>query len=308
MIQKRLPSSIRQPSITWPITQAITTQIKRGSCRAQLGVLLLLIASTQAGAATLDFDWRARFSATEQHQLRHWIQDTQSGLERLVGDTGLDTRLVFYRQSSASGPVPWAETIRSIPQGVRLYVDPRHGSERLYADWTAAHELSHLVLPYLGPESSWFAEGFASYMQYRVLHAMGRLSAEAAQDTYMSHVREARRDYPYPHRPFVQAAGSLRRTGLYSVMYWGGSVYFLRVDRALRTHQSSLDAVLREYLACCRRNDDRLGRLIETLDTLAGSPVFSTELHRLQHEPGFPRMPDSSGLSAAGQSENETKS
>ena len=118
------------------------------------------------------------------------------------------------------------------------------------------------------------------------------LEPDDPMQVYRRHLDAARAGYPYGERPFARAASSLRRAGRYSVMYWGGAVYFLRVDAALRERDRTLVEVLREYLACCRRDYDRLDDLVARLDALAGDRLFSRELQRMRDEPGFPRWPD----------------
>jgi hypothetical protein len=61
---------------------------------------------------------------------------------------------------------------------VLLYVRKGASLEELRADWTAAHELSHLFHPYLGDDGRWLAEGLASYYQ-NVLRARSGLLEEA---------------------------------------------------------------------------------------------------------------------------------
>jgi len=67
----------------------------------------------------------------------------------------------FHRRDAGA----LGHTRRSRRQSVHFYVDPQFSYDALRRDWTASHELSHLVLPYLGAEHIWFAEGFASDMQ-----------------------------------------------------------------------------------------------------------------------------------------------
>ena len=53
-------------------------------------------------------------------------------------------------------------------------------------DWTAPHEMSHLAIPYIGEKEVWFAEGFASFMQYQVMMEMGVMTKVLADRAYHS--------------------------------------------------------------------------------------------------------------------------
>jgi len=265
-----------------------------GVLRRLPAVALVLLAASLGGAeaAELRWHWRDGFNSAEQRKLRDWVERTAAGLERVVGPLPMTVHIYFHRRSRAREPVPWAHTERSAREGVHFHVDPGFPLQAFLADWTAPHELSHLVLPYLGARHAWFAEGFASYMQYQVMQAMGVIDETQVQALYAGHLRRARRGYDRPRTPFAAAAPRLRAEGRYPVMYWGGAVYFLRVARALEAASGpALTAVLTEYLACCRARRGGLGALVARLDAIAAAPVFSRELARFRAEPGFPEAP-----------------
>ena len=255
-------------------------------------VVLVILLAVQAAPATaeLTFVWEDRFSAAERAKLTDWVRETHDAVERLVGPFPMGVRAHLHRRDGAREPVPWANTQRYGGQGVHLHVDPSYPLAAFRGDWTAPHELSHLVLPYLGRRNAWFSEGFASYLQYPVMQAMGVLSREQAEQRYRRNLVRAARRYDYPHQPFVEAAPKLRADRQYPVMYWGGAAYFMQVDEALETSGSSLLEVLREYVACCRRNRAGLPALLSELDRLAPSPVFSEHYQRFTTKPGFPEF------------------
>lgn len=257
-----------------------------------LSVSPVTFAAGSGEGSHLRFHWEDTFADSEQRKLRLWIEETHGALEALVGVLPFELHVHFHRRDGAREPVPWAHTRRSRRQSVHLYVDPRFSSDALRRDWTASHELSHLVLPYLGSEHIWFAEGFASYMQYQVMQSAGILSASEVEERYSRKVGRAQRSYPYADKPFTQAAGALRAEGNYPTLYWGGAIYFLQVDRELqRSAGTSLLEVLGTYLACCRQSRSDLAPLVQKLDELASSDVFSHHLRRFQTEQGFPRYP-----------------
>lgn len=261
-----------------------------------LAVLLLSIlpaaTAAEVSPAGPQFVWRDDFDAAERAKLTAWIVETHAAVTRLAGPFPMPVRVYFHRRDGAREPVPWAHTQRSSRQGVHFHVDPRFPLADFRRDWTAPHELSHLILPNLGRRHAWFAEGFASYLQYPVMQTMGVLSAGEARRRYRRNLERAERDYEHPRRPFVAAAPRLRAEGKYPVMYWGGAAYFMQVDQALAEAGSSLRTVLGDYLACCRRNRDGLRSLVGELDRTAGSTVFSDRLREFESQTGFPRYAD----------------
>lgn len=252
-------------------------------------VFVLVSLGPNAVIAKVRLHWEAKFSNADQRKLTQWVVETHAAIEALVGELPFDMHIYFHK-TRAGEPVPWANTERSRRrQGVHFHVDPRFSLQDFRKDWTASHEMSHLIIPYLGRSNAWFAEGFASYMQYQVMKEMGVLSQAAMEKRYMRNLKKAERNYNHHNRAFAQAAPRLRREGRYPTMYWGGAAYFLQVnDELMSSTENNLVDVLKNYVACCRRNDTEIGRLVAQLDRLASTKAFTTRFARFQSEPGFP--------------------
>jgi hypothetical protein len=237
--------------------------------------------------AELRWHWEDRFDDAEQAKLRSWVDNVAENVEEAIAPYPFDVHVHFYR-SSATAPVPWANTIRSRHQGVNIHVNPDRGRDELLSDWTVYHELAHLFLPFLGRQHSWFAEGFASYMQYQLMHSAGVLSTEDMRDRYREKIERAASRYDLPDQTFIEASPALRARRDFPTQYWGGAVYFLRVDAKLRALGTSVPEIISEYVPCCRFEPHSLDALVETLDRVAGAPVFSEELAEFRRARGFP--------------------
>ena len=55
-------------------------------------------------------------------------------------------------------------------------VNPESSMQEITNDWTAFHELSHLLIPYRGHGDLWFSEGLATYYQNIIQARAGVLS------------------------------------------------------------------------------------------------------------------------------------
>jgi len=238
--------------------------------------------------AEIVWHWQHSFTASEKRKVQQWITQTVRTIERQVAPYPFDVHLYFYRRTGRGEPVPWANTRRDSEQGVNFHIDPDYPLQAFLDDWTAPHELSHLLIPYLGRRHAWLAEGFASFMQFRVMQAMGILSDEQMLERYRVRIERAAGNYRADAQPFAVAAPTLHRSGQQPTMYWGGAVYFLQIDRALREQGDSLQRVLASYVECCRAGNHGLSGLIAELDRISASTLFSSALRENQSRPGFP--------------------
>jgi hypothetical protein len=69
--------------------------------------------------------------------------------------------------------VHFGQSIRGQGNALELLVDPTRPAAEFADDWTAVHELSHLMHPYLGDRGTWLAEGLATYYQNVLRRAPG---------------------------------------------------------------------------------------------------------------------------------------
>ncbi len=259
-------------------------------CRVIL-LWLLLPATTWA---ELHWHWESSFSEQQQARLKDWVSTTFASVENLVGPMPFDVHIYFKRRYFSREPVPWAHTIRDYRQGVVFNVDVGYSQQEFLDDWTAPHELSHLIFPYVGRRNAWFAEGLASYMQYQVMADMGVIDDAEKQAIINRRISRAERAFEvsgqFSDMTFTQSAKALVARREYPTMYWGGAAFFQSIDQKLQERSSSLVAVLKDYVECCRHEGNNFSGLIAQLDKLAGEPLFSQALKQVSTENGFPTI------------------
>lgn len=241
--------------------------------------------------ASIVWHWEDSFTPSEKAKLKSWLEDTHAALERYAGRLPFAVHVYMHRRNNAAQPIPWANTQRNKEQALHFHVDPQFSRQDFMDDWTASHEFSHLLLPYLGRANAWFAEGFASYLQHSVMVELGVISDREAwlrRDRKMQKAVAALKGEPLSLPDNMPALKAQRS---YPTFYWGGAVYFERVDAALAQQGDSLQGVVRSYLACCRLPRRELDALVEVLDDISQSNVFRFELTAMRTISGVPPRP-----------------
>ncbi len=229
--------------------------------------------------------WEDNFDREEKMKVESWLKSVTSAVESTLGTYPFDLHFHIYDRGDSREPVPWANTIRHAGQGVNFHIDPTHSLESFLEDWTAPHEISHLSLPFLGTENAWFAEGYASFLQYQVMQNMGIYSAEEVKTRYRDKLAMAR---PYfdGDQDMVSIARSLRKGHRYSQMYWGSASFFIQLDQKLQDgYGIRLTELISDYQDCCRLKDQSIEDVIASWDNLLGGDACNELMEIFQTAP-----------------------
>lgn len=205
--------------------------------------------------------------------------------------------LIFAVPNRGNSPVPFGHVIRDQGETVAFYVEEGRALEDFQKDWTAAHEFSHVLLPYIRGSQKWISEGFASYYQ-NVLQA--RAGHYGPQEAWLR-----------MHRSFASAAsksGSLSPNDTANadfwnarmLIYWSGAAMALHADVALRSkpNPTTLDQLLSRLRTCCLPSP-RVWRgrdFFSQLDDLGGDGIMLGIYDKYANRVG---MPDTRALFSA---------
>jgi hypothetical protein len=238
------------------------------------------------------FHYEDSFSEAEKVKLETWLKTTVNATEKLLGKYPFKLYLYLHRSENAGEPVPWANTERSEKQGVHFHVNPDYSLEAFLGDWTAPHEISHLAIPFVGRSNSWFAEGFATYMQGEILLEMGECTQKDIDLKYEEKMNNAR-PYYMVDEPYAEVAMNLRKSHHYPEMYWGGALFFVQLNNVLvEEEQTTLYEVLQDYQLCCRLNDSDLSSVLNSFDSITNSEVASALLDDYRTLPARELFPE----------------
>lgn len=232
-------------------------------------------------------------AAMNNDAIMDWVQATATDVSLAYGyfpNPSPQVLVVPVTSGRSSGPVPFGRVIRDGGETVELFVNPSMPQDEFLVDWTATHEFSHLMVPYLHSEFHWISEGFAQYYQNVLLTRAGAYEPQEAWQKIYAGLERGRKSRP-ELSPNEAASGSVRSARM--KVYWSGAALALMADVNLRERSDgteTLDTVLRRFQECCLPSQDVWTgpEFLTKLDSLAGAPVFMPLYRRYADTAGFP--------------------
>ena len=250
---------------------------------------------TEIAGATLRITLMQARDEIQSANIIAWIRDTAANVNLAYGrfpnpSTSVVILPVGGGHWSSDSPVPFGRVVRDGGETVELFVNQSRPIGEFYDDWTATHEFSHLMLPYITSRHRWVSEGFASYYQNILLARADRYTEERAWQKLWDGFERGRQSRP-EMSPNTAARAGVREATM--KIYWSGAAIALLADVELR-HRSngeeSLDSVLGKLQECCLPSDRTWSgtELFGKLDTLIDEPVFMPLYRRYANTTGFP--------------------
>jgi hypothetical protein len=211
-----------------------------------------------------------------------WVEHAARAIATLYGEFPLASpQILLFPRGRSEVPVPWGQVVRGGGAAAQLYFDQRRPLAELDADWTATHELSHMLLPDLAAGDTWLSEGFASYYQNVLRARAGMLTQQQAWKELAGGFERGRRD-TREARTLAEATRNMRSERAFMRVYWSGAAFVLLADvrlRAVSGGRQSLDTALAEFRRCCLPTDRYWtgDELLRKLDAITDTTLF-TEL------------------------------
>ncbi|MFT4925613.1 MAG: putative metalloprotease with PDZ domain [Phenylobacterium sp.] len=221
-----------------------------------------------------------------KQQYIDWIKQVSEAIAGVTGDFPVDNAQILITPIGAKREaVPWGEVQRGGSVAAHFFVDSFRPIQQFKDDWTAAHELSHMLVPYISRDELWLSEGIASYYQNVARAKAGMISPQIGWQKLLAGfsrgIKSAKKE-------------SLSNASAIMQMYWGGAAMYLMADAQLRqrsNNQQHLGTVLAKFNQCCRLGTQRWSglALMKKFDQLSNSLIF-TSLY--QTEAQARRFPD----------------
>jgi len=217
--------------------------------------------------------------ATDAEQMQAWIQDSAQMVADLYGRfPQSQAQILVAPGARGNEPTPWAYVVRGGAPAAHFFINQRRPAREFFEDWTAVHELSHLLLPYVNADDIWLSEGVATYYQNVLRARGGRMTAEEAWRRL--HAGFVRGMESAPGLTLAQATENMYRDGTYMRVYWEGAAMLLIADVRLRqmtAGKQSLDTALAALNDCCGAVDLAWSarEIFDKLDEVTGTGIFS---------------------------------
>lgn len=237
--------------------------------------------------AHIIWHWEDRFTDSETQQIKNWLATVNKAVINTLGNYPFKTHFHIHRSTGGEEPVPWAHTTRGKKQGVHFHINMDYSEDEFAKDWTAQHEISHLSIPFVGSENSWFSEGYATFMQYQIMRAQGVYTENDIHEKYLSRVSDCKLSYQ-TNLTFPEAADSLRGAWNYPDMYWGGVSFFWALNQEYQKQMNrDLTDVVKSYVNCCRVNNATPKELCVTFDKITKSNIATDLLYKYETQPAY---------------------
>jgi hypothetical protein len=183
-------------------------------------------------------------SALKQQQVLHtWIDRSARIVAGYYGMFPAPLVVIRVQGMSGSG-VGGGRTTNDSGLMIQIRVGRETTGEALSADWVLVHEMVHLALPEVGRRHNWLAEGLATYVEGV---ARAQFGNRDIADVWAENRHSMPMGLPRAGEGGIDQSPSWGRT------YWGGALYCLQADVAIREQtanrvglQTALRAILKE--------------------------------------------------------------
>jgi hypothetical protein len=162
--------------------------------------------------------------ALSEQLLMDWIVRSA----RIVADFygGFPAPLVLLRiQAGPDGGVHGGRTTNDSGLMIQMAVGRGVSASELAADWVLVHEMVHLALPEIGRRHNWLAEGLAVYVEGI---ARAQFGNRDISDVWAEYRHSMPKGLPQP------GEGGMDETRTWARTYWGGALFCLQADVAIR--------------------------------------------------------------------------
>ncbi|HEY5742739.1 MAG TPA: hypothetical protein VIS99_09370, partial [Terrimicrobiaceae bacterium] len=234
----------------------------------------------EISGGTIEVEWASSPSPAGRALALDWVRTSARAVSEYYGH--FPVRRVKLRIAERAGTRPgggqafgWRGPLITISLG-------RDATAATIAnDWLLTHEMVHLGFPSLPERHHWLEEGLATYIEPIARVRIGILTPERAWADLVEGLPQG--------QPQAGDRG-LDYTPTWGRTYWGGALFCLRADVAIRqrtANQHGLEDALRAVLAAGGSIDREwpIDRVIEVGDDAVGVPILRELYNEMSADP-----------------------
>ena len=221
----------------------------------------------------------------QQPLLRTWIDRSAHIVADYYGQFPAPLVVIRLRGMDGSG-VNGGRTTNDGGLLIQMSVGRETTAETLAADWVLVHEMVHLALPEVGRTHDWLAEGLAVYVEGIARAQDGN---RAIADVWAEDRNSMPQGLPRAGEGGMDQSPSWGRT------YWGGALYCLQADIAIREQsanrvglQTALRAILKETGGY--GFESNIGDVLRIGDTATATHVMYGLYQQIRATPQTPNL------------------
>ncbi len=238
------------------------------------------------GSARIDLRFGGGFPAPQRAMARAWVQRSAACVAAYVGAFPVERARVVLQATAGNG-IGGGTTYNAPPLTVRVRLGTGAEEARLLDDWVMVHEMVHLALPQFDDRHNWFHEGAATYVE---IIARARVGLTTRESAWVQLAQNLPRGLPEP------GDRGLDHTGTWGRTYWGGALYFLLADVALRRRSRNTVGLPTAFAGLRAAGASYaehwpLERVIRTADAATGLPVLQELYEGMKDQPVTPDLP-----------------
>jgi hypothetical protein len=227
----------------------------------------------------------ARLTLTDDEAFA-WVESAVNAIAVYYGRFPVDRVLVILIAGKPGNPTR-GETLGDGGPAVLVRVGSGVTAGDVRDDWVVTHELLHVTLPTLAREHVWLSEGIPSYVEPLARARAGLLAPEKLWGDLVEGLPQG---LPEP------GDRGLENTHTWGRTYWGGALFCLLADLAIRertANKRSLDDALRAVVATGADAEVQwdIEQLVEAGDRATGTHVLRDLHEQLGLSPGSVDLP-----------------
>ncbi len=260
------------------LAAGLSSQVNAAACPAQTTDTLRIRESTLC--LLMDDP-----SLGRRQLLRSWVERSANIVADYYGR--FPAPLVVLRLRSGVGAgVSGGRTTNDSGLVIQVNVGREATSEALSDDWVMVHEMVHLALPEVGRRHNWLAEGLATYVE-------GVARAQFGNREIADVWAEDRHSMPMGLPKTGE--GGMDETSTWGRTYWGGALYCLQAEVAIREQtgnrvglQTALRAILEKTGGYGYERD--IEEVLHIGDAATGTRVLDDLYQRIKAAPQAPDL------------------